>query len=211
MSRVSRRRVLRECLIREVWVILVGRGNQGRGKSGNRVWGEMESNVRDVEKERGWSKGGHQAHAAMTATCVTQTAQHDGNALSHSPRIPHHTTHHKPSFLEGHPTTREREMSRPCSTLHLGHMRLRRGVVEDDDVSSAHSLPTSRDSDPNKNITPIPIRHFIPSTTTRHDTPVSSPVRPSKRIDPSHGAELIVLSRVVCRRNITRRVSKQVG
>ena len=58
MSRVSRRRVLRECLIREVWVILVGRGNQGRGKSGNRVWGEMESNVRDVEKERGWSKGG---------------------------------------------------------------------------------------------------------------------------------------------------------
>ena len=41
-----------------VWVILVGRGNQGRGKSGNRVWGEMESNVRDVEKERGWSKGG---------------------------------------------------------------------------------------------------------------------------------------------------------
>ena len=150
MSRVSRRRVLRECLIREVWVILVGRGNQGRGKSGNRVWGEMESNVRDVEKERGWSKGGHQAHAAMTATCVTQTAQHDGNALSHSPRIPHHTTHHKPSFLEGHPTTREREMSRPCSTRHLGHMRLRRGVVEDDDVSSAHSLPTSRDSDPNK-------------------------------------------------------------
>ena len=162
---------------------------KGRGKSRNRVWGEKERNVRDVEKRRRWSKGGHHVHAAMTATRVTPTAPHDGNALSHSPRIPHHTTHHKPSILVRSPDnsgTRDEQVL-PPRTPFGDTCALRGGVVED--TTTCHRpIPFRRHLTHihNKNITPIHIRHFIPSsTTTRHDTPVSSPVRSSKLPDPS--------------------------
>ena len=171
-------------------MILVGRGNEGRGKSRNRVWGEMERHVRDVEKGRGWSKGGHHAHAAMTATRGTPTAP-TTVLVSHSPEIPHHTTHHKTSFLATSPDNSiGNERSTGCAphsilgTCAFGEAlwKTRRRVFV--------PIPFRRHLTHihNKNITPIHIRHFIHASTTRHDTPVSSPVRPSKRIDPSHDA-----------------------
>ena len=115
-------------------------------------------------------------------------AQHDGNALSHSPRIHHHKLATNSQFSQGHPTTRERAMNGSClHALHFGtHAPCAEALWKTRRVIGP--IPFRRHKTPvhNKNITPIPIRHFIPSaTTTRHDTPVSSPGRSSKLPDPS--------------------------
>ena len=103
MSRVSQRRALRDVSQKGSLVLLVGSGMKGRGKRGKRVWGETESNVRDVEKGRGWSKGGHQVHAALTATCVTPTAQHRQRCILTLAADTSPQTHHKTAFLARSP------------------------------------------------------------------------------------------------------------
>ena len=96
----------------------------------------------------------------------------------------------KRQFSQRHPTTPSGTRGEQA-VLHTpfgGTSAFGEGCGRRDDVSSPHSLPTSRDI-LSKNIPAIRTRHFIPaSTTMRHDTPVSSPVRPSERIDPSHDA-----------------------
>ena len=144
--------------------------------------------MRDVKKGMGWSKGGHQVQAAMTATVAHQRHRRRCFLTPAGDPSPHTSPQNVISRYVTRQLHREREINRLCSTHHLGHMRLRRGAVEDATTClRPHSLPTSPDSHRQQNITPIPIRHFIhASTTTRHDTPVSSPVPSSKRIDPSH-------------------------
>ena len=134
--------------------------------------------------------------------------------VSHSPEIPHHTPHHITSFLATSPDTsgtRDERVVPPRTpfgdTCAFGEAlwKTRRRVIG--------PIPFGRHKTPihNKSIPATPIRHVIPSsTTTRHDTPISSPVRPSKRMDRPRD-ELIELSRVVCRPKCTWRVSKQVG
>ena len=151
MSRVSRRRVLRDVSQQGSLGEPRRKRKERERKESKTSLGEMERDVRDVEK--GMEQGRTSGYAAMTATRGTPTAP--ATVLSHTRRrslTTQLTT--KRHFSQRHPTPREREINGPClNTLHLGNMHLaRRRCGSHDDVSSSHSLPTP---------------HRLPSTKTR--------------------------------------------
>ena len=121
------------------------------------VWGEKEGNVRDVKKGMGWSKGGQQVQAAMTATVAPQ--RHRRRCLSHTRRrslTTHLTTERH--FSKRHPTTPSGTRDQQA-VLHtpFGAHRLRRGAVEDATTClRPHPLPTSPDSHPQQKHHPNP-------------------------------------------------------
>ena len=153
-----------------------------------RVWGGIERNGMDVENgmEQGRTSGAGSNDGDAWHTDGTDDGACLTLAVDNSP-------HNSPqeSFLARSPDTslgNERSTGRASTHSIWGTRTLRGGVVEDTTTCHRpHSLPTSPDSHPQQKHHPNPLRHFIhASTTTRHDTPVSSPVPSSKRIDPSH-------------------------
>ena len=94
--------------------------------------------MRDVEKGSVWSKGGHHAHAAMTATRGTPTAP--TTVLSHTRRrslTTHLTT--KRHFSLRHPTTPSgtRDQQAVLHTPFGAHAPSARRCGRRDDVSSS--------------------------------------------------------------------------
>ena len=148
---------------------LVGRGNQGRGKSRNRVGGGNESNVRDVEKGMGWSKGGHQVQAAMTATVAHQRHRRRCFLTPAGDPSPHTSPHNVISRTVTQQLHREREINRPCATLHLAHAPSARRLEDATTCLRPHSLPTP---------------HRLPSTKTR---PQKNP-----SLHPSHNTPRLI-------------------
>ena len=170
----------------------------------------MERDVMDVEKgmEQGRTSGARSNDGDAWHTDGTG----DG-AFSHSPQIPHHTPHHKPSFLATSPDTSgtRDQQAVPQHTPFGEHApcaealwKPRRRVIvpfpSDATQTPIHKDPTSKES----------VTSSIPQHTTRdirssHSSRVlqaNGQTRPRDVIDR--------VSRVVCRRKITRE-SKRLG
>ena len=110
MSRVSRRRVLRDVSQQGSLGEPRRKRKERERKESKTSLGEMERDVRDVEKgmEQGRTSGARSNDGDAWHTDGTG----DG-AFSHSPQIPHHTPHHKPSFLATSPDTSGTRDQRP--------------------------------------------------------------------------------------------------